>query len=89
MALEDISKLFSNRVSHITDSDIAYGIERFLRSVLRSQHIQCRTDGRKSSFTIRVPTPALAQAALVYEYDIRLFASTELGCTIGSICVLL
>ncbi len=88
MALENISKLFNARVSTITASDIAYGIERFLQSALRSQRIQCRSDGG-SSITIRAGTCALAQAALVHEYDIRLFAQRELGCTIGSICVLL
>lgn len=87
MALENISKLFSNRVTVISPSDVGYGIERFLQSALHSQRIQCRSDG--SSITIRAGTCALAQAVLVYEYDIRLFARRELGCTIGTICVLL
>ncbi|OGY30912.1 MAG: hypothetical protein A3C02_03260 [Candidatus Andersenbacteria bacterium RIFCSPHIGHO2_02_FULL_45_11] len=88
MALENISKLFSERVTAISGSDIGYGIERFLQTALRSQRIQCRNDGG-SGITIRAGTCALAQAVLVHEYDLRLFAQRELGCTIGSICVLL
>ncbi len=88
MALENISKLFSERVSTISPADIAYGIERFLQSALHSQRIRCRSDVG-SGITIWAGTCALAQAALVHEYDIRLFAKRELGCTIGTICVLL
>lgn len=88
MALENISKLFSNRAVVIAPTDVAYGIERFLQSALRSERIQCRMGG-KATVTIRVGSPALAQTVLVYEHDIRLFAVSEFGCTIHSICVLL
>lgn len=88
MALENISKLFSNRSATLPPSDIAYGIDRFLQSALRSERIQCRMGGN-ATITIRVGSPALAQTVSVYEHDIRLFASKELGCTIQDICVLL
>lgn len=89
MAIENIASIFQNRVYSITDSDIAYGIERFLRGVLKSQRILCKSDAHGRTITVRVATPALAQQALLYEHDIRHFASTELGCTIQALCVLL
>lgn len=88
MALENISKLFSNRTITVTPADVSYGIERFLQSALRSERIQCCMGG-KTAVTIRVGSPALAQMVLVYEHDIRLFALRELGYTIDDICVLL
>ena len=89
MSLENISKLFTNRASVLTSDDVAYGIERFLQRKLVSQHIQCRSDGALSTITIRVGSPALAQTIAVCEYDIRLYAKEQLGCTIQTICVLL
>lgn len=89
MAIESIANIFQNRVYSITDSDIAYGIERFLQEILKSQRILCKSDGNGSIITVRVATPALAQQTLLYEHDIRHFASTNLGCTIQTLCVLL
>ncbi len=89
MTFENISKLFTNRASVLTATDVAYGIERFLQTKFTSQHVQCRSDGTLSTITIRVGSPALAQAVAVYEYDIRLYAKQQLGCTIQTICVLL
>lgn len=89
MALEDISNLFQSRAVGVSTSDVAYGVERFLQSLLKSSNIQCRNDLSGTTLTIRVGTPALAQAAVIAEHDIRTFLQNELGLTIQTICVLL
>lgn len=87
MALEDISALFQDRTDALSSHDIAYGIERFLQELTRSQKVQCRANG--SSLTIRVGTPTLAQVVSVCEYDILSYAKEELGYAITKIQVIL
>lgn len=87
MAFEDISKLFQGRTTTLSSHDVAYGIERFLQGITRSQKVQCRSNG--SSLIIRVGTPALAQVVSVSEHDILSYAKDELGCVITKIQVIL
>lgn len=87
MSLEDISALFKDRTVALSSHDVAYGIERFLQELTKSQRVQCRNNG--SSLIIRVGTPALAQTVSVCEYDILSYIKDELGCAITTVQVIL
>lgn len=90
MALESISKLFSDRDSVTLDnSDIQHGIERFLQHELHSDKIHCRVKDAAKGVVISVGSTALAEAVYVREKDLRGYASSQLGCSLGFVSVML
>ncbi|MDA1168910.1 MAG: hypothetical protein O3A36_01070 [bacterium] len=90
MALEAISKLFTNRKSVHADSfDIQHGIEQFLQQELHSERIHCKVKGAAVNVDVRVGTTALAEAILIREGDVRRYVTTQLQCSLGLIRVML
>ena len=89
MALQNISQLFSDRNIRIDSSDIQHGIEQFLQDELHSERVHCRTQGDPLRVDVRVGSPALAEAVLLREREIREYAKSVLQCSVGTIRVML
>lgn len=89
MALQNISHLFSDRNIHIDSSDMRHGIEQFIQGQLHSEKVHCRAQGEPLRVDVRVGSPALAEAVLLREGDIREYIRSQFRCSVGVIRVIL
>lgn len=89
MAFEPLSQLFTGRDVRLESSDIQHGIQNFLQEELHSEKIHCKISGASLRADIRVGSPALAEAVLVREGNIRRYALSQLKCSLGEIRVML
>lgn len=90
MAFEAVSHLFADRTVQLDSSDMQHGMEQFLQQELHSEKVRCRLRGGSNPrVDVRVGSTALAEAVLLREKDMRLYAQSQLQCSLGVIQVIL